>query len=465
MAATDFIVAIELGSSKITGIAGKKNSDGSIYVLACASENSSSFIRKGVIYNLNKTVQNLTSIINKLEGKLDATIAKVYVGIGGQSLRTVKNTIVRRLENEGSISQELVDEINDENIQIPLIDLDILDVIPQEYRIGNNFQIDPVGVLSNHIEGRFLNVIARDSIKKNLEKCFAQAKIEVIDYFISPIATADVILTDSEKRSGCALVDFGADTTTISVYKNNILRHLTVIPIGSNNITRDICNLQIEEAEAEQLKITYGNAINEIEKEGEEPRTITLKDGRVIEEKTLHDIIEARTEEIIANIWNQIQISGYESQLLAGIIMSGGATNLKNLEDAIRKRTRIDKIKTVRSILQGVKATEPDMLNSNATHNTILGLLYKGEENCCKPEEIKPVSSLFEEPITPTQPSYNNSSIEDNKKKAEDEERRKRKEEEKRKKEEERKNRKSIFQKFKESSSETLGKLFDDEDK
>lgn len=456
MAVTDFIVAIELGSSKITGIAGRKNSDGSIYVLACASEDSSSFIRKGTIYNLNKTAQSLTSLINKLEGKLGATIAKVYVGIGGQSLRSVKNTVVRHLEGENTISEELVAEINDENIQVPLIDLDILDVVPQEYRIGNNFQIDPVGVLSNHIEGRFLNIIARDTVKKNLERCFAQANIEVADYFISPMVTADVVLSDAEKRSGCALVDLGADTTTVSVYKNNILRHLTVLPIGGKSITRDICNLQIEEPEAEQLKKKYGSALSEPAVEGEEPKTIELSDKRVIEEKVLNDIVEARTEEIIANVWNQIQMSGYETQLLAGIILTGGGANLKNIEDAVRKRSKIDKVRSVRSVLQGVKACEPDMVKLDATYNTIVGLLFAGEDNCCKPQEVKPLDALFGDTKDET-----NSNVSQN------EAERKRQEEEKKRKEDEKKkkNRKSWFDKVKESGADAIGKLFDDEDK
>jgi len=397
MAETDFIVAIELGSSKITGIAGKKNSDGSLHVLACASEDSSSFIRKGVIYNLNKTAQSLTSIINRLEGALDATIAKVYVGISGQSLRSIKNTIVRHLSGENTISQELVDAINDDNRNMPLIDLQILDVAPQEYRIGNNFQLDPVGVFGNNIEGRFLNIIARSSVKKNLEKCFDQANIEVADYFISPIALGNVVLSDIEKRSGCALVDIGADTTTVSVYKNNILRHLAVIPLGGNSITKDIANLQIEESEAERLKINYGNAINDSGKEGEEQNVITLNDRRTIEESLLNDIIEARTEEIIANIWNQIQLSGYESQLLAGVIFTGGGANLRSLEEAFRKKTRIEKTKIVKSIYPGVRTEQPDLLVGNAMYNTILGLLYAGEYNCCKPEEPKPLSDLFKD--------------------------------------------------------------------
>lgn len=205
MAATDFIVAIELGSSKITGIAGKKHADGSIQVLALASENSSDFIRKGVIYNLDKTAQSLTSIIKKLESTLKASIGKVYVGIGGQSLRTIRNTEVRHLEEETKISQELIDSIMDSNREVPIIDQEILEVAPQEYKVGINLLADPVGVPSDHIEGRFLNIIARSSVKQNIDKCFKQAGIEIADYIISPLALANAVLTNSENvRAACS---------------------------------------------------------------------------------------------------------------------------------------------------------------------------------------------------------------------------------------------------------------------
>lgn len=132
---------------------------------------------------------------------------------------------------------------------------------------------------------------------------------------ISPLVTADAVLTESERRSGCALIDFGADTSTISIYKNNILRFLTVLPLGGNSITHDLVSLQMEEEEAERLKIRYGNAFYE-EEEGEEPATCQLEDGnRTIELGKLNNIIEARTEEIIANVWNQIQLSGYDDKL------------------------------------------------------------------------------------------------------------------------------------------------------
>lgn len=390
MATTDFIAAIELGSSKITGVAGKKNSDGSIQVLAYAREDSSSFIRKGVIYNLDKTAQSLTSIINKLEGMLNNSIAKVYVGMGGQSIRTVRNVVSRELEAETIISQELIDSISDENLEIPLIEMDILDVAPQEYKIGNNLQADPVGVAGSHIEGRFLNIVARSSLKKNLERCFEQARIEIADLKISPLVTADAVLTESERRSGCALIDFGADTTTLSVYKNNMLRFLTVLPLGGNSITRDITTLQMEEEEAERLKVTYGDAILE-EEEGEEPATCSLEDGnRTLELSRLNNIIEARTEEIIANVWNQLQISGYDDKLLAGVIITGGGANLKHIDEVLRKRSKIEKLRFAKFPRNAVHADAPDIIKKDGTQNTLFGLLFAGNENCCMQETPAP---------------------------------------------------------------------------
>lgn len=475
MATTEFIAAIELGSSKVTGIAGRKNSDGSMQVLAYAKEDSSSFIRKGIIYNLDKTAQSLTSIINKLEGDLKNSIAKVYVGIGGQSLRTVRNVVSRDLNEETIISQELVDAICDENLEIPLVDMDILDVAPQEYKIGNNLQADPVGVAGSHIEGRFLNIVARASIKKNLERCFEQAKIEIADLLISPLVTANAVLSESERRSGCALIDFGADTTTISVYKNNILRFLTVLPLGGNSITRDITSMQMEEEEAERLKITFGNVMYE-EEESEEAATCQLEDGsRTVELQALNNIIEARAEEIITNVWNQIQLSGYDDKLLSGIIITGGAANLKNLDIMLRKRSKIEKIRTARSIRNTIQ-TDSDLIKKDGTQNTLFGLLFEGKENCClietrpvthsQPVITEPVNMFEEDEALKEQEA---AAREAKKKKDEEDKRRRdedrrRKEEEKRKKEEARKKKKEGPSWFEKTFNKISNEIFSDDD-
>ena len=474
MATTEFIAAIELGSSKVTGIAGRKNSDGSMQVLAYAKEDSSSFIRKGIIYNLDKTAQSLTSIINKLEGDLKNSIAKVYVGIGGQSLRTVRNVVSRDLNEETIISQELVDAICDENLEIPLVDMDILDVAPQEYKIGNNLQADPVGVAGSHIEGRFLNIVARASIKKNLERCFEQAKIEIADLLISPLVTANAVLSESERRSGCALIDFGADTTTISVYKNNILRFLTVLPLGGNSITRDITSMQMEEEEAERLKITFGNVMYE-EEESEEAATCQLEDGsRTVELQALNNIIEARAEEIITNVWNQIQLSGYDDKLLSGII-TGGAANLKNLDTMLRKRSKIEKIRTARSIRNTIQ-TDSDLIKKDGTQNTLFGLLFEGKENCCLVEArpVTPSQPVITEPVNMFEEDealkeQEAAAREAKKKKDEEDKRRRdedrrRKEEEKRKKEEARKKKKEGPSWFEKTFNKISNEIFSDDD-
>lgn len=391
MATTDFIAAIELSSSKISGIAGKKNSDGSIQVLAFAREDAASFIHKGAIYNIDKTAQALTSIINKLEGQLNNSIAKIYVGIGGQSVRTVRNAVSRTLDEEGIISQELVDSICDENLEVPLADMSVLDVAPQEYKIDNNLHADPVGVAGRHITGQFLNIVARASLKKNLEHSFESAKVEIADLLIAPIALANVVLTENEMRAGCALVDFGADTTTISVYKNNMLRYLSVLPLGGNNITRDITSLQMEEEDAEKLKLKYADALYEEDEEAETPAVCTLEDGRTIELASLNNIVEARAEEILANVWNQLQLSGYEDKLFSGVIFTGGAANLRNIEEAFRKLSKIDKVKTMKFVHNTIHGFS-DVLRKDGMQNTLLGLLSMGNENCCL-QETKPAQT------------------------------------------------------------------------
>lgn len=434
---TDFIAAIELGSSKIAGIAGKRNKDGSIQVLAYASEPSASFVKRGIVFNLDKAAQALISIRKKLEEALDSHIGKVYVGVCGQSLRSVKNVITRELEEETIISRQLIDSMCDENRSTPLSDMDILDVAPQEYKIGIYLQADPVGVAGNHIEGRFLNLTARSSVKKNLEQSFSKAGIPVEEILVSPLVMAEVVLTDREKSSGCALIDFGADTTTVSIYEKNILRFLTVIPLGGNNITRDLASLQMEEQDAEKLKIKYGDLLfNDTEKNGQ-PDVGELEDGRTITLQQINEVVSARAEEIIANAINQIELSGFADKLLSGIIITGGGSNLKNMEGFLREKKSMKKIRVAETIRNEVKSASIN-IPEDGTQNTILGLLAAGKENCYAP----PVKSAADA-VNPPSPSGDLFSsaeeLEATRKKKEEEEKERRAEEKKRKEKEKKK--------------------------
>lgn len=190
----EFIVAIELGSSKITGIAGHKNLDGSITVQAVAQENSAECIRKGVVYNIDKTVQALTSIMKKLEASLKRKVAHVYVGVGGQSIQSVRNTNVRELSADSVVTQDMINSLMDANRSMQYPDKLILDAITQEYKVDNQFQLDPVGIQCSRLEGNFLNILWRKVFYRALKKSFDQANISVLDMYLSPLALADSVL-------------------------------------------------------------------------------------------------------------------------------------------------------------------------------------------------------------------------------------------------------------------------------
>ncbi len=458
MATTDFIAAIELSSSRISGMAGQKNVDGSINVMAYAYEDARLFIRKGQIFNIDKAKAALSSVIRQLEVQLGSSIAKVYVGIGGQSMRTVKNEINREVTGEDKISQTLIDQICDENRDYPIADMCILDFEPQEYNIDGKMVTEPVGVTGQHLTARFLNVVARATMRKNLEQSFEEAHIETADMFIIPRALSHSVLTVDELRAGCALVDFGAETTTVTVFKNNLMRYLAVIPLGGNAITKDLATLQMEEEEAEKLKLDYANFIPE-DVEAEE-KTITLMDGRAVPASQVCDIIESRVEEIIANVWNQIQLSGYEDKLLQGVVFTGGACKLPGLEDAFKKVSHIEKIRKALSAQQRLEGTTAS-INKDGNTNALIGLLCMGNENCRKPEPRPEPKVVVEHPETADM-FANDEELKRQEEEArreiakkEAEELRKRKEEEKRRQKEEAANKKPKRNWF----SETFGKL------
>ena len=391
----DFIVAIELGSSKMTGIAGKKNLDGSIQVLACIKEDSSSCIRKGVVYNIDKTAQCLTNIINKMEGQLKTTITQVYVGVGGQSIRSIRNVITKDMNIETPISQEMVIELMDANRNMKYPDQEILDAAVQEYKVDSQYQLDPVGIPCSHIEGNFLNILQRKTFYKNLNKCFEVANINVAEMYLAPLALADSVLTETERRSGCALVDMGADTTTVSVYSKNVLRHLAVIPLGSNNITKDIASLQMEEADAEKMKLKYASAYTD-NAEIDNNLKYPIDQDRQIEARKFIEIVEGRLEEIIANVWCQVP-EEYCDKLLGGIILTGGGSNMKDIEKAFQNYTHIDKIRIAKFVTQTITSTLSDINAHDGKLNTVLGLLAKGDINCAG-EEFDPNGNLFATP-------------------------------------------------------------------
>ncbi len=391
----NFIVAIELGSSKVTAIAGRKDADGAICVLACVQEDSTAFIRKGRINNFPKMVSCITSIKGKLEEKLKKSVTGAYVGIGGMGMHTVGNTISNALGEKMQITSEMVAAVKDKNSSKAHGDFRIVDVVPQEYKLGSQTVFDPVGIAADSIEAHFLNIVTGPSVTEEIASCFGQAGINVIGMPISVLSLADAVLTEPQRRSGCVFVDMGAETTSVAVYKNNVLRHFAVIPLGGVNITRDIATtFNIEDAEAEALKIKFGSACHTGKEDSQQP--VLLSDGRSENFDEFSGLVQARTEEIILNVKNQIALSRYDrAALIGGIIVTGGAAQLRDMDQAITKFTEFEKVTFVKNLTLQSRTEKgvPASFNTNGSCNTAIALVDKGENNCCGGELGQP--SLF----------------------------------------------------------------------
>ncbi len=379
--AKDFIVAIELGSSKMTGIAGKKNPDGSISVLAVAKEDSTSCIRKGAVYNIDKTAQVLTNIVGRLRTALQTDIRRVYVGVGGQSMKGQKNVIIKNLPANTIVSQGMVDELMDSNRSMDYPDYEQLGAITQEYKVDTQYQIDPVGIQARRLEGNFLNIVWRKSFLRNLNKCFDQAGIIIGDVLLSPVVMADNVLTEAEKRAGCLLVDLGAETTTVSVYYRGTLRHLAVLPLGGNNVTKDLTSLHMDEREAESMKLKYASAYTE-SADIDDTMMWAVDSTRSVPSSKFIEVVEARVLEIVENVWRMVP-NEYADKLLGGIVLTGGGANLRNIEKVFSKTTRIEKVRMAKFVSLNINAAGTKIvLPHDCTANTILSLLSRGEMDC-----------------------------------------------------------------------------------
>ncbi len=391
-----FIVAVVLGSSKISAVAGIKEPDGAIKILAHVQESSAAFIRKGRVNNVNKMKACIASIKEKLEKKLQKGIGSVYVGIGGMGVHSVSNKVVRHFAEKTTITQEIVNDMKQSNLTTSTNEQDILESVVLEFKLGTQQTSDPVGIPCESIEARFLNIVGNSSIREDIRNCFKEVGLRVIKMPISVQALADAILNDTEKSSGCVLVDMGAETTTVAVYKNRLLRHMAVLPLGSANVNRDITSLQIEDPEAEELKKKYGQAIYDNNETKQE--TLTLNDGRTIPFTDFSALVEARVEEIIMNIDNQVKLSKYDkNSLIGGLFLTGGASEMKGLEQAFRTYTEFVTLKQKKEVSLPLRGNNIGDLKKDAGFITALAIIDQAVENCCIGDLGETNINLFEE--------------------------------------------------------------------
>jgi cell division protein FtsA len=398
----EYIAALDLGSSKIIGMVGFKKQDAKLEVIAIEKVDSLTCIRRGTIHNLEETLLNAKQIINKLNNRIHPNkLTKVYVGVGGQSIHTVNHKAYRDLEQEEFVNDDLIRSLIDECLEITPNNAEVLEVIPNEYKLDSKkTEINPVGVACTEIEGNFKLIVGRPSSKQIITRAIEEkSEIKVAELPISQMAAASLLLSDADKVLGCALIDFGAGTTSVSIYKDGLLRHLAVIPFGGNVVTKDICSANLMEAEAEKLKKSFGSAILNPESDNKvfHPRGTGALDDPKIDLHTLNNIIEGRMSEIIENVWSQIEISGISKQLGAGIYYTGGASQLRNVSDLIKRITGIEAKKAV-NCREIINASASNEAMQNPAYSVVLGLLASGTMNCVKIAQ-QTITNAIPEPI------------------------------------------------------------------
>lgn len=454
MGNTYYIVAIELSSSKITGVVGIETTEG-MRILATASTPVEGFISKGVVRNVDKTSDAINSIINMLESDLrdtakeDIVINKAYISFAGLSVHSIKSKVSRDFGQYTKITQDIIDGMvseNEETFQAPE-GYERLQVDPQEYKLDGNVDYNPIGAYTQSIECNYLNIVMKKQFYTQLCDSFKQAGIEIEDSFCAAHFDADILLSKDLRRNGCALVNIGADTTTISIYNNDKPKMLTVLPLGSNNVTRDLTAELISFAQAEEIKFIRGYKSTGNESDG-------------IDNETVSKVIYARMGEILKNVRYQIEESG---ERVHHIVFTGGGSKLKNLKELLDEF--LPNFSTEIKPEPQLNIISESGVNVYGVITTALcGLLKQGKVNCCEAampaaQENGEIFSQKEmegkEKPTVEEPA------EDKVEKEEEERTRKEQEERKAKEEEDKRRKEERKRKQKEQRANIFGSLFD----
>ena len=347
MESSEIIVGLDIGTTKIAAIVGRRSEYGKIEILGYGKTESIG-VKRGIVSNIENTVQSIRTAIEEAEQKSGAEITYVNVGIAGQHIKSVQHrgSIIRE-SNEDEISQDDIDTLLNSMYNLNMSPgEEIIDVIPQEYIIDNEQGIrQPIGMLGNSLEANFHIIIGQTTAAKNIYKCVKKAGLEVVDLILEPIASSNATLSEEEKEAGVVLVDIGGGTTDIAIFQDGIIRHTAVIPLGGDIITEDVKEgCTIIRKHAEELKVKFGSALAN-ENKDEEIVAIPGLRGRPPKEislKNLASIVQARMEEIIEHIYYEIKNSGFEKKMIAGIVLTGGGALLRHAAQLTEFMTGMD---------------------------------------------------------------------------------------------------------------------------
>ena len=347
MESSEIVVGLDIGTTKIVAIVGRRNEFGKIEILGMGKSESYG-VARGVVQNIDKTVEAIRVAVAEAETKSGVDIKVVNVGIAGQHIKSNQHRGIKtRASAEDEISQNDIDALIDDMFKLVMQPgEEIIHVVPQEYIIDNESGIkNPIGMAGIRLEANFHIITGQIAAARNIYKCVHKANLEVSGLTLEPLASADAVLSDEEKEAGVVLVDIGGGTTDIAIFQDGIIRHTAVIPFGGNIITEDIKEgCTIIKNQAELLKIKFGSALASENQENEIVSIPGLR-GRPHKEisvKNLSAIIQARMEEIIEHVYYEIKNSGYEKKLIAGIVVTGGGALLKHVPQLVEYITGMD---------------------------------------------------------------------------------------------------------------------------
>jgi cell division protein FtsA len=373
------IVGLDIGTSKVVALVGEITVDGSIEVIGLGSQPSRG-LKKGVVVNIESTVQSIQRAVEEAELMADCEINAVYAGIAGSHVRSLNSHGVVAIRDR-EVTHGDVEHVIDaaKAVAIPA-DQRILHVLPQEFIIDGQEGIrDPIGMSGVRLEAKVHIVTGADSAAQNIIKCVQRCGLVVEDVVLEQLASSFAVLTDDEKELGVCLVDVGGGTTDIAVFGNGAIRHTAVIPIAGDQVTNDIAvSMRTPTQYAEDIKIRYACALSQLANPDESIEVPSVGDrpARRLARQTLAEIVEPRYEELFNLIREELRRSGFEEMIAAGIVLTGGSARM---EGAIELAEEIFHV-PVRLGLPGQVKGLSDVVRS-PIYSTAVGLLLYAREN------------------------------------------------------------------------------------
>jgi cell division protein FtsA len=333
---SEIIVGLDIGTTKIAAMVGRKNEYGKIEILG-SGKTASIGVKRGVVSNIDYTVQSIQKAVKEAGDSAGVDIGTVYVGIAGQHIKSLQHQggIIRN-DGDDEISQQDIDSLRENMYKLAMNPgEEIIDVIPQEYTVDGETGIkEPIGMAGISLDANFHIITGQTTAAKNIFKCVKKAGLEVAGLILEPLASAEAVLSEEEKEAGVALVDIGGGTTDIAIFQDGIIRHTAVIPFGGDVISEDVKEgCTIIKKHAEELKVKFGSALARENRDDEIVAIPGLR-GRPPKEislKNLASIIQARMEEILEHVAFEIKNSGYENKLIAGTVLTGGGAQLRHV--------------------------------------------------------------------------------------------------------------------------------------